>query len=329
MIDTNVNFQELINDKKWRMIREELLLIDSVEIADIIEELSDKDDIILFRLLSREQAKDVFQNLSHNKQESLIEKLEQNINAVSRLLNDLDPDDRTAFFEELPDEISQRLIKLLSPEERSIAKRLLAYPDESIGRLMTTEFVAVKPHFSVAKTLSHIREYGRDSETLNVVYVVDDNWKLIDEIRIREIILSQPDKIIEEIMDYRFVSLNVLDDQELAIRVFQDQDRVALPVTDVEGILLGIVTVDDVMDVVEEETTEDFHKFGSFQDAIVNPLKASILFLYKVSLWEVLVYPAILSVCRSAYTSPVKICYSRICNWLCSHYANTAFLFGD
>ncbi len=89
---------------------------------------------------------------------------------------------------------------------------------------MTTEFVAVKPHFSVAKTLSHIREYGRDSETLNVVYVVDDNWKLIDEVRIREIILAQPDKNIEEIMDYRFVSLNVLDDQELAIRVFQDQN---------------------------------------------------------------------------------------------------------
>jgi magnesium transporter len=281
MIETKVNFQELIENKKWRMIREELLLLDPVEIADIIEGLSERDDIILFRLLSREQAKDTFQNLSHRKQEQLVERLEQNVNAVSRLLNDLDPDDRTAFFEELPDEISQRLIKLLSPEERSIAKRLLAYPDESIGRLMTTEFVAVKPHFSVAKTLSHIREYGRDSETLNVVYVVDDNWRLIDEVRIREIILAQPDKIIEEIMDYRFVSLNVLDDQELAIRVFQDQDRVALPVTDVEGILLGIVTVDDVMDVVEEETTEDFHKFGSFQDAIVNPLKASIIFLYK------------------------------------------------
>jgi magnesium transporter len=255
--------------------------MDPILIADAIEELSDQDDIILFRLLPREQAKNTFQYLSHDKQEQIIEGLAKNVSKLSGLLNDLDPDDRTAFFEELPGKITHRLIQLLSPEERSIAIRLLGYPEHSIGRLMTPEFVAVKPEFTVAQALNHIREHGRDSETLNLIYVIDENWKLIDDIRIREIILAQPDQLIKDLMDEHFVSLNAFDDQEVAIRVFQDQDRIALPVIDSDGLLIGIVTVDDVMDVVEEETTEDFHKFGSFQAAIVNPLKAKVFFLYQ------------------------------------------------
>ncbi|MDT8308811.1 MAG: magnesium transporter, partial [Bacteroidales bacterium] len=275
------NFQELIREKKWRSLRNSLLELEPVEIAEIIEELSDQDDIILFRLLQREVAKNTFQNLSYEKQEQLIEGLAQNVNYLSDLLNNLDPDDRTAFFEELPGQITQRLIQLLSPQERKIATNLLGYPEDSIGRLMTPEYVAVKPHFTITKTLEHIRKHGQDSETLNVLYVIDKDGKLIDDIRIREVILARPDQTIEEVMDNRFISLNVLDDQEVAIRVFKDHDRVALPVIDTEGLLLGIVTFDDMMDVAEEETTEDFHRFGSFQDAIINPLKARVTFLYK------------------------------------------------
>jgi magnesium transporter len=141
--------------------------------------------------------------------------------------------------------------------------------------------VAVKPQYSVADALEHIRLYGRDSETLNVIYVVDDDWRLIDDIRIREILLATPEQKIADLMDNRYTVLSAFDDQEIAIRVFQDQDRVALPVTNSEGVLLGIVTFDDMMDVAEEENTEDFHKFGAFQDAIVNPLKARTTFLYK------------------------------------------------
>ena len=176
---------------------------------------------------------------------------------------------------------STTLNRMTVPEERIIATRLLGYPEDSIGRLMTPEFVAVKPEYTVTEALNHIREYGRDSETLNLIYVIDDNWRLIDDIRIREILLAKPDQQIKDLMDEHFVALNAQDDQESAIRVFQDQDRVALPVIDSEGLLLGIVTIDDVMDVVEEETTEDFHKFGSVQGAVVNPLKAGIGFLYK------------------------------------------------
>lgn len=281
MIETKVDFQDLIEEKNWKELRYQLINLEPFDIADILEELSIQDDVIAFRLLPRDLAKDTFQHLSHDKQEQIIEGLAQNVTKLSSLLNDLDPDDRTAFFEELPGEITQRLIQLLSVEERKIATKLLGYPEDSIGRLMTPEFVAIKPQFTVSQAMEHIRLYGRDSETLNVIYVVDDNWKLIDDIRIRELLLATPDQPISELMDNRFAALSALDDQEVAIRVFQDQDRVALPVVDTRGLLLGIVTFDDVMDVVEEETTEDFHRFGAFQDAIVDPLKARITFLYQ------------------------------------------------
>lgn len=276
-----IDYSELIEEKRWHELRRELDDMEPFDIAEIIEDLDDQDDIILFRLLSRDKAKNTFQHLPHHKQEQIVKGLAEKTNRLSELLNDLEPDDRTAFFEELPGNITQRLLQLLSPEERSVAIRLLGYPENSIGRLMTPEFVAVKPDYTVARALDHIREYGRDSETMNLIYVVDDNWKLLDDIRIREFLLAKPEQLISELMDEHIVALNAQDDQEMAIRVFQDQDRVALPVIDSEGVLLGIVTFDDVMDVVEEETTEDFHKFGSVQGAIVNPLTAKVGFLYQ------------------------------------------------
>lgn len=282
-------FQGLIERKEWKVLRDKLAELESISIAEIIEQLPEGEDIVVFRLLSKKLAKNTFQYLPYEKQEQVIKSLADHSDKLASLLNDLDPDDRTAFFEELPGQVSQRLIQLLSPEERNITIKLLGYPEESIGRLMTPEFVAVKSHFTVAQTLNHIRKYGRDSETLNVIYIVDSNWKLIDDIKIREIILADPEQPIEELLDHRYVSLNAYNDQESAVRVFKDQDRMALPVTDSDGILLGIVTFDDIMDVEEEETTEDFHKFGAFQDAIINPLKARATFLYqKRILWLII-----------------------------------------
>lgn len=278
--------RELIEEKKWKELRSQLSGLESLNVAEIIEELDPGEDILVFRLLSSTHAKESFQLISHDKQEEIIEGIARYTSKLSALLNDLDPDDRTAFFEELPGQVSQRLIQLLSPDERSITIQLLGYPEESIGRLMTPEFVAVKVHLTVAQTLDHIRKFGRNSETLNVIYIVDDNWKLIDDIKIREIILADPDQPLDEILDHRYISLNAYDDQETAVRVFKDHDRVALPVTDSDGVLLGIVTFDDIMDVEEEETTEDFHKFGAFQNAIINPLKAKATFMYqKRILW--------------------------------------------
>ncbi len=274
--------QELIDNRQWKELRQELEKLDPAEIAEIIEELKrEGDDIILFRLLPRETAKETFFRLEYDKQEELLEGLADRKHLLAELLNDLAPDDRTALFEELPGPVTQRLIQLLSPEERKISIQLLGYPEDSIGRLMTPDYVAVKPEMTIEQALDHIRQFGKDSETLNVVYVIDKNWKLIDEIRLREILLAKSGQTIEDLMDKRFVALNVLDHQETAISIFHDYDRVALPVINTEGILLGIVTFDDVMDVEEEEATEDFHKFGSIQDLIFNPAKAKIFLLYK------------------------------------------------
>jgi magnesium transporter len=170
---------------------------------------------------------------------------------------------------------------MLSKEEREIATRLLGYPEDSIGRLMTPEYVAIKPYYTVAEALMHIRKFGHDSETLNVIYVVDDQWKLIDDIRIKELILAHPEQIIADITDNRFVALNAYDDQELAVKVFQDHDRIALPVLDTAGTLLGIITFDDVMDVAEEESTEDFQKFGGTKGLDVSYTKTSLVDMVK------------------------------------------------
>lgn len=262
MIEVNVRLQQLIAEKNWKTIKQELSGFDAVQLSTIIEHLSKHDRVVLFRLLSRALAKQTFQRLSRNEREDIIEGLAENAQSLAALLNDLDPDDRTAFFEELPGEVSQRLVQLLPAEKQEVANRLLGFPEDSIGRLMTPEFVAVRPQYTVQKTLEHIRRYGRDSETLNVIYVVDERWKLIDDLRIKEIILAAPEQSIAELCDGRFIALNADDDQEVAVKAFKDHDRIALPVTDTDGILLGIVTVDDVMDVAEEEYTEDFHKFG-------------------------------------------------------------------
>ncbi len=271
---------KLIGAKEWKTLRSALHEFNYIQIADVIERSKEFESIVLFRFLGREQAKDVFQELSFDKQEEIIEGLAQHASKVADLLNDMEPDDRTAFLEELQGNITQRLMQLLTPENREVAKKLLGYPEDSIGRMMTPEYVAVKPNFTIAETIEHIRQFGHDSETLNVLYVVDNNWKLVDDIRMREIILARPEQKISDLIDYKFISLSAFDDQETAVGIFKDHDRVALPVIDTEGVLLGIITVDDVLDIAEEEDTEDFHKFGAVTDAIISPLQATVTHLY-------------------------------------------------
>lgn len=283
---TDPIIEELIENQNWTTLRHHIAAMEPFALSELISELPDRDGVIVFRLLPREIANETFHYLSQEVQEQLIHGLADKQSRLTDLLNELKPDDRTALLEEMPGHVSQKLIQLLSPEERQIALQLLGYPDDSIGRLMTPDYVAVKHYFTIAQTLEHIRLFGSDSETLSVIYVVDNDWKLVDDVKIRDILLSDPAASISDIMDHRYVALSAFDDQETATHVFQDHDRVALPVTDSDGILLGIVTIDDVMDVVEEEATEDFHKFGSIQDAVFNPLKASVLFLYqKRILW--------------------------------------------
>lgn len=255
--------------------------VNHFEIAQALSELSDEDMYYAFELIDNRYLRDVFKHLEEDVQQDVVEYLGKDRKKLANLLNELKPDDRTALLENMPEHLSLRMIQLLSPEERRIAVKLLGYPEESVGRLMTSEYVAVGPHFSIAEVIEHIRNFGRDSETLNVLYVVDDKLRLVDDLRIREILLASPDKKVEDLMDHSFVSLNATDDQETAVKVFLDRDRVALPVVDAAGVMLGMVTVDDVMDVAQEESTEDFHRFGAMREAVNNPLTAPIIQLYK------------------------------------------------
>jgi magnesium transporter len=184
---------------------------------------------------------------------------------VAELLNDMAPDDRTHLLEELPASVTNQMLALLTAEERAVAISLLGYPEDSIGRLMTPDYVKVRPDWTVERVLDHIRQYGRDSETLSTIYVVDDQDVLLDDIRIRNILLASAETRIAELMDNKFVALEAADDQETAVSVFRREDLTALPVTDSSGTLVGIVTVDGVLDVAEAEATEDIQKIGGVE----------------------------------------------------------------
>lgn len=284
-------FRQLIENKDWKAIKVKLTELDPFQVAQIIPELNRPERTILFRLLSRESAKETFQHLSYDQQERVIRGLATNPGKLTGLLNDLDPDDRTAFFEELPGTVSQRLMQIMSKEEREITIELLGYPKDSIGRLMTPEYIAVKPYFTVSQALEHIRKFGHDSETLHVIYIVDDQWKLLDDVRIEDILLAGPEDEIMGLTKNMLISLNAYDDQEVAVKVFSDYDRVALPVTDTRGTLVGIVTVDDVLDVQEQESTEDFQKFGGIEELDLSYTKTPMLeMLRKRAGWLVLLF---------------------------------------
>ena len=255
--------ESLIAERKLSLLKEILSDWSPADIADLIIDLPEQDKVIVFRVLSVDLATDTFEHLEFDTQEELLKAMGNE--EVTAILNDMSPDDRTALLEELPGTTAKRLIQLLSAEERKIARKLLGYPENSVGRLMTPDYLTVKQEWTVSQTLDHIREYGADSETLNVLYVIDEKGKLIDDIKIREIILSLPEKKIRDLMDETFIALNVHDDQEQAVEVFKKYDRVVLPVVDSHGILIGIVTVDDVLDVAEEEATEDIQKLGGVE----------------------------------------------------------------
>src|SRR5690554_7468101 len=192
-------FHTLIKNEKWNLLKEELTKLDVPAIIALIERSNELESTILFRFLPREIAKYVLQNLDPGRQKKIIDGLAQHATLLTNLMNDMEPDDRTALFEELPGKVAQQLMQLMSKENLQITTQLLGYPEDSIGRLMTPKYVAVKSHFTVKETLSHIRRFGVDAETLSVVYVVDQNWKLINDLRIRDILLADPDDKIDDL----------------------------------------------------------------------------------------------------------------------------------
>lgn len=257
--------ESLIKQRHFREIRRRLENFEPSEIGSLLERLTPANEIIVFRLLPRQKAATIFEYLPHDNQLALVESLASDGDRLASLLNDLSPDDRTTFFAELPDAVVQRLLAILDPKERKNAVQLLGYPADSVGRLATTDYIALRTDWTAEQALRHIRRFGKDSETINVIYIVDHNWKLLDDLRLREVLLAEPETSIAALMDNRFVALAALDDQETAVGVFREYGRAALPVVDSGGVLVGIVTVDDVLDVAAEEATEDIHKLGGLE----------------------------------------------------------------
>jgi magnesium transporter len=181
---------------------------------------------------------------------------------VAALLNHMAPDDRTVLLSELPANVTKHLLSLLTDEERTEAITLLGYEPGTIGRLMTPHYIAVHEDWTVQQVMDFVREHGQDSETLNVIYVVDERGLLIDDIRMREFLVVPLTKHVSDLMDRRYVSLKATDAQEAAVEVFKREDRTALPVTDTKGILIGIVTVDDALDVAEQAATREMQRVG-------------------------------------------------------------------
>ncbi len=255
-----IDLEGLIAARDFTTLREETKNWPAGDLAELMEPLSAEMEAVIFRLLPREQAAGVFTYLSEERQGELLKAMAHE--EVGSILNAMSPDDRTSLLEELPANVIQQLLNLLSAEERAVASQLLGYEEDSVGRLMTPDFVRVRPHWTVAQALDHARRYGKDSETMSMVYVIDDDNKLVDDLRIRQILLAPPDGLISDLMDSRFVSLKATDNREAAVEVFKDADLSALPVTDAADALIGIVTVDDILDVAEEEATEDIQKIG-------------------------------------------------------------------
>jgi magnesium transporter len=256
--------REMITAKDFAGVRELFAEgWEAADIAELISELSSEEQVLVFRLLPQSLATDVFEYLEIDAQTHLLHAMGQE--ETVKLINEMSADDRTALFEELPGTVVTQLLRLLSPDERTVAQTLLNYPEESVGRLMTPEFIAVKEWWTVQQVLDYVREHGEDSETLNVIYITDEHDRLIDDVRIREFLLRPLDTRVADIRDKSFVALHVTDDKSAAVDAFKKYDRNTLPVVNSDERLVGIVTVDDVIDVIEEEATEDIQKMGGTQ----------------------------------------------------------------
>lgn len=275
------NIETLIEETKLLIERN-----DGIALYNLLEELniSEVKDLVdelpqygakFIEMLPLSRSVHVFRILDFPVQERVIKKLSGT--RISELINELPPDDRTSFFSELHGDVVKKLIILLSAEDRKEALGLLGYKEDSVGRLMTPDYVAVKKHWNVARVLEHIRRYGINSETIDVIYVIDEKGVLLDDLRIRKVLLAAPDTLVSDLTDDRLIVLNAYDPQEEAIEVFRMNNRVALPVVDHDNILLGIVTVDDILWLAKEEFTEDIQKIGG-TEALDEPYLDTTIF---------------------------------------------------
>ena len=276
MID---NIEKLIEEKKYSEIKKELNEMNEYDIAEILEELPQKELVKIFRLLNKDIAADVFSYMETDKEAAIISSLSEK-EAVD-IINDMAADDATDLMDEIPANVVHRLLKKVDPETRRDINQLLKYPDNSAGSIMTVEYLDFKEDLTIKEAIKKIRQEYDDKETINICYVVDNKRKLIGKVALKDLVVNSEDKLIKDIMDDDFQFVNTLMDQEEVARIIQDYDITAVPVVDSEDKLVGIITIDDVIDIIEEEATEDIEKMAAITPTEKSYLKLSVFDIWK------------------------------------------------
>ncbi len=256
-------YEELIHKKDWETLRIAFEELDAPDIAEVLADLPPEDSGVIFRILPREKASLAFEYLPVDQQAELVGTLTSE--QLVGILNEMAPDDRTRLFEELPAEVTKRALATLKPEELRIARQLLGYPEGTAGRFMTPEYLTLKPTMTAAQALEHVRARGKGVETLNILYVIDDRGALLADVRLGEVVMAVPETTVADMPSRQLISLQATAPREEVISTFEKYDRTALPVTDTRGVLLGIITVDDVLDVAEAKATEDIQRLGGME----------------------------------------------------------------
>jgi len=248
-------FEHLVNTRDWYALKDIMEDIAAVDIAELLEEIDDDMALLAFRLIKKSKAGDVFSYLSTEKSVALIQQFSSR--QVRDIMTNVSPDDRAAFLEELPGNLTQLIMNSMDPKDLKEVRMLLGYPEYSVGRIMTPKYVRVKSDWTVERALEHVRVWGNKAETINVIYVVDEYEHLIDDLLLSQLIMAKPEEEISSLIDRNFIALQAFEDQENALKALSKYDRVALPVVNSDGVLVGIITADDMFDIAEEETTED------------------------------------------------------------------------
>ena len=273
------NIENLIEEKKYSKIKQTLIEMNEHDIADILEEIDKKERIKLFRLLPKDIAADVFSNLETDTQANMITSL-SDAEAVN-IINDMAADDATDLIDEMPANVVGKLLSQIDKETRRDINQLLKYPDNSAGSIMTVEYLDFKEYNTVKDAIKKIRNEYDEVETINTLFVTDKSRKLVGLIHLKDLVLNNEDTPLSEIMEEDVISVNTLMDQEKVAEIIKDYDITSVPVVDLENKLVGLITIDDIIDIIEEETTEDIEKINAILPTEKSYLKLSIFDLWK------------------------------------------------
>ncbi len=271
--------QELLESRKYTLLRQTISEMNTTDIASAMSEMEDEDSLKMFRILPKDMAADVFADLELDVQQYIIKSLSDR--EASNIIDNLMADDATDLLEEMPANVVKRILANASPETRADINHLLQYPEDSAGSIMTVEYVDLREDMTVADAIERIRKKGVDSETINICYVVTRQKVLVGTVALRYLLIMKPEEIIGDIMNTNVISIGTLTDQEEAARMFQKYGFTAMPVVDAETRMVGIITIDDVVDIMEEEATEDIEKMAAIVPSDKPYPKVGIFETYK------------------------------------------------